>query len=118
MRRSLVTVVETATFIRDAESLFSEQERSDLILFLAANREAGVVMADTAGVRKLRWAIKGRGKQGGARIIYYFRNESFPLLLLNVFAKNEKVNLTKAERNEIKKRLPDWIDAYTKRKKT
>ena len=53
-------------------------------------------MADTGGVRKVRWAAKGRGKRGGARIIYYFQNESLPLLLLNVFAKSQKIDLTKA----------------------
>jgi hypothetical protein len=49
-------------------------------------------------------------------VIYYFRNESLPLLLLNVFAKNEEVNLTRAERNEIKKRLPQWMSAYASKK--
>ena len=100
--------------MREADSQFSEKERSELILFLAANPEAGVAMADTGGVRKLRWAAKGRGKRGGTRVIYYFRNESLPLL--NVFAKNEKVNLTRAERNEIKKRLPQWMSAYASKK--
>lgn len=67
---------------------------------------------------RIRWAAKGHGKRGGARVIYYFQNESLPLLLLNVFAKNEKVNLSKAERNEIKKRLPLWMSAYVGKKKT
>jgi hypothetical protein len=72
-------------------------------------------MRDTGGARKLRWRAKGRGKRGGVRVIYYYHNESLPLFLLNVFAKNEKPNLTKAERNEMKTLLPRLIAGYRKR---
>jgi hypothetical protein len=57
----------------------------------------------------------GRGKRGGFRVIYYYHNESIPLFLLNVFAKNEKANLTKAERNEMKALLPRLGAGYRKR---
>ena len=55
----------------------------------------------TGGVRKLRWARDGRGKSGGVRVIYYFHSEAMPLYLLTMFAKNERANLSKAERNEL-----------------
>ena len=58
---------------------------------------------------------KDAGKRGGVRIIYYFHNESLPLFLLSVFAKNEKANLTKAERNDMKNLLPRLIAGYRKR---
>jgi len=51
------------------------------------------------GIRKVRFAIAGRGKSGGVRIIYYFHNERVPVFLLAVFAKNERANLTRAETN-------------------
>ena len=72
-------------------------------------------MAETGGGRKLRWKAKGRGKRGGVRVIYYFHNESLPLFLLNVFAKNERANLTRAERNAMKALLPRLIAGYRKR---
>ena len=72
-------------------------------------------MPDTGGARKLRWRTQGRGKRGGVRVIYYFYNESIPLFLLNVFAKNEKANLTKAERNEMKGLLPRLVAGYQRR---
>ena len=50
-------------------------------------------------VRKVRVALAGRGKSGGARVIYYFHSERLPLFALTVFAKNERANLTLAERN-------------------
>ena len=47
-------------------------------------------------------------------MIYYFHNEAFPLLLLTVYAKNQKANLTKAERNDLKKLVPILIRNYAK----
>ena len=52
-------------------------------------------------MRKLRWARDGRGKSGGVRVIYYFHSETMPLYLLTMFAKNERANLSKAERNAL-----------------
>ena len=110
-----MTVVETPVFLRDAAAALTERERSELVSYLAANPEAGEIMPETGGARKLRWRAQGRGKRGGTRAIYYYHDESLPLFLLNVFAKNEKANLTNAERNEIKKLLPRLVAGYRKR---
>jgi hypothetical protein len=85
-----------------------------LVAFLGANPEAGEVMPESGGVRKLRWAAKGKGKRGGVRVVYYFHNEAFPVFLLNVYAKNQKVNLTKTERNQLKALVPLLIGDYRK----
>jgi hypothetical protein len=110
-----MTVLETPGFLREAAAVLPEAERAELISFLAANPDAGDIMPDTGGARKLRWRAPGRGKRGGVRVIYYFYNESLPLFLLNVFAKNEKANLTKAERNEMKALLPRLVAGYRKK---
>ena len=110
-----MTVLETPGFLRDAAAAMTDQERIEAIYFVAANPDAGDVIPDTGGGRKLRWRAQGRGKRGGVRIIYYFHNESLPLFLLSVFAKNEKANLTKAERNEMKNLLPRLVAGYRKR---
>jgi len=110
-----MTVIETPSFLRDAAAALTDEERTEAISFLAANPEAGDIMPDTGGGRELRWRAQGRGKRGGVRVIYYYHNESVPLFLLNVFAKNEKANLTKAERNEMKALLPRLIAGYRKR---
>ena len=60
-----------------------------------------MVIKGTGGVRKVRVALEGRGKSGGARVVYYFHSEAIPLYLLTVFAKNEKANISKAERNAL-----------------
>ncbi len=87
-----------------------------MISFLAANPEAGDVIPETGGGRKLRWRARGRGKRGGVRVIYYYHNESLPVFLISVFAKNEKANLTKAERNEMKNLLPRLVAGYRQRR--
>src|ERR1017187_7193203 len=78
-----MAVVETQSFLASAARLgIGETERTALIIYLAVNPEVGVVVPDTGGVRKLRWALPGRGKSGGARVIYYYHNESIPLYAL------------------------------------
>jgi hypothetical protein len=72
-------------------------------------------MAETGGIRKLRWGTQGRGKRGGVRVIYYYHSEALPLFLLNVFAKNEKANLSKAERNELRLLVPRLVAGYQRR---
>jgi hypothetical protein len=99
----LITVAETPEYGRRAGRLFSAAERAEIVEYLAASPRAGDVMQGTGGVRKLRWARGGRGKSGGARVIYYFHSEAMPLYLLTVFGKNEKANLSKAERNDLAK---------------
>lgn len=110
-----MTVVETPSFLREAAAALTGEEQAGLITFLAENPDAGDVMAGTGGGRKLRWKAQGRGKRGGVRVIYYFHNESLPLFLLNVFAKNEKANLSRAEQNEMRVLLPRLIEGYQKR---
>ncbi len=96
-----MTVLETPFFLRKVAGLLTEAERDQLVSFLAATPDAGDLISETGGVRKLRWSAKGKGKRSGVRVIYYFHSEAFPLFLLNVYAKNQQANLTKAERNEL-----------------
>ena len=95
------TIAETPEYVRRAEKLLADAERRDILNYLAAHPRSGDLMEGTGGVRKLRWSRGGRGKSGGVRGIYYFHNESMPLYLLTLFAKNERANLSKAERNEL-----------------
>lgn len=98
MPASLPTVVETSVFTRRAEKLLNAEEYDDLITYLARYRAAGDEIPGTGGVRKLRYAIGGRGKSGGVRIIYYFYDDVNPILALFLYAKNEQGDLTPAEK--------------------
>ena len=97
----LITVAELPEYRRRAEKLLSQGERDDIVNYLAAVPGEGDLIRGTGGVRKLRWQRGGRGKSGGVRVIYYFHSERMPLYLLTVFAKNERADLSQAERNEL-----------------
>src|SRR3954447_6054168 len=98
------TVVSTKAFLRQADELgIEELERFEIVSMLAENPTAGVLIQGTGGVRKLRFAGKGKGKSGGYRVITFYASESIPVFLLSVYAKGTKVDLTKAERNELAK---------------
>lgn len=60
--------------------------------------------------------LEGMGKRGGARVIYYYRNEQLPIFLLSAYAKNTKDNLSKAERNQLKKLVADLVAGYPRRR--
>jgi putative transcriptional regulator len=93
------TVVETPTYLAIANKLFSEEERADIVALVAADPECGEIIRGAGGFRKVR---VGMGKSGGARVVYIWRNERFPVFLITVFPKNEKENLSMAERNALK----------------
>ena len=99
----MITVAETPEYAKRAAKLLSESERTGLISYLAAHPSAGDVMEGTGGVRKIRWARRGRGKSGGVRVIYFYYNEGIPLYLLTIYGKNEKDNLSDGERNALAK---------------
>lgn len=101
MARALITVVETTAFIAAAAHLLSEDERVGVIEMLARNPECGDVIPGTGGLRKVRIRLAGRGKSGGARVIYFYVNAGMPLLALMVYAKNQTAQLSKAQEKEL-----------------
>ncbi len=84
---------------------FSEEDLLHLQLILLENPKIGSVMPETGGLRKMRYAFGGRGKSGSVRILYVDFEKHERILLLNIFAKKEKENLSKDERNNIRKAM-------------
>ena len=87
-------VLETSIFSRRADILLSREGRAELIDTLARDPLAGDVVPGLGGVRKLRFAPKGRGKSGAFRVVYYVLTEELPILALLIYGKNEQVNPT------------------------
>jgi hypothetical protein len=98
-----ITVVETPLFIRQAAAVWDDAEREDFIEFIARNPEAGDIIPDTGGVRKVRWARAGSGKRGGVRVIYFYHDGNHPLYLLMVYAKAKQENLSADEKQTVRK---------------
>lgn len=95
------TVVETPGYLKFANAIFTAAEREAIVGMLAANPDCGEVIPGTGGFRKVRVPRTGMGKRGGARVIYIVRSESYPVFLIAAYAKNQKENLTHAERNDL-----------------
>jgi len=106
------TVVETPGYLRAAEAIFCQEERDRITAMVAASPECGEVIQGTGGFRKVRVARGGMGKRGGARLIYIVRGEDFPIFFIAVYAKNQKENLTKGQRNQLAKRADEIFAKY------
>jgi hypothetical protein len=109
-------VVETLPYLADAEAIFTDEERCEIVDMVSMDPECGVIIAGTGGARKVRVPVGNRGKSGGARVMYYFLNDGVPIYLLSVFAKNEKQNLSKAERNDLAKLIATLKASLQRRK--
>ena len=112
MKAVPVTVVETLEYLRQAMAIFSAREAASLATFIAYNPTVGVVIRGTGGVRKLRWAITGKGKRGGARVIYYYHSHSMPIFMFSVYVKPAKSDLTANQRNALKAIVADIVKSY------
>jgi mRNA-degrading endonuclease RelE of RelBE toxin-antitoxin system len=72
----MMTVIETPAFLDDLKKHgLNEEERRELINYLAAYPKSGDIIQGTGGVRKVRFAGKGKGKSGGYRVVYYYHDE-------------------------------------------
>jgi hypothetical protein len=102
MSAGLITVAETPLFVRQARAVWTDAEREQFVLFIAGNPDAGDVIADTGGVRKVRWSRAGAGKRGGVRAIYFYHVADRPLYLLMVYAKTRQEDLTADEKRTVR----------------
>jgi hypothetical protein len=98
------TLLHTVAFDRAAKAL-SADEVDMALEMIARDPECGDLIPGTGGVRKVRIAASGRGKRGGARVIYFWFDEANPIYLLFAYTKNDRDNLSDAQRNAIKKMI-------------
>jgi len=101
----MFTVIETPTFVRLADDCWNDEDRTDFITFIASNPEVGDVVPGSGGLRKVRWGRAGRGKRGGARVIYFNRLANGEIWLLLVYAKAVRENISAQLLRRIKEEI-------------
>jgi hypothetical protein len=101
----MLTVIETPVFQSMAQAIWTPSEREDFAVFISEHPLAGDVMAQTGGLRKVRWSRQGMGKRGGARVIYYSRLPQGEVVLVAVYVKAKFDKLPTAVLNA-------WKEAY------
>ena len=96
--------IETSFFTRRLLALMTDEDYGMLQNLLRKNPERGDIITGGGGIRKIRWRIVGRGKRGGARIIYYWETHRDIILMLAVYSKAEKQDVT-AEQLRVMRRV-------------
>jgi hypothetical protein len=86
--------IETSIFTRQVTSLLSDDEYSRLQVALMLHPDMGAIIQHSGGLRKIRWSMSGRGKRGGVRAIYYWVVAADQILMLFMYPKSEKDDLT------------------------
>jgi hypothetical protein len=111
-----ISVVETHEFLAATKKLMDDAERAELVAYLAWNPTAGDVIPASGGIRKIRWGLAGRGKRGGARVIYFFHDMEMPLLLLKAYAKNDQADLSSDELKAMRQFTTRMVDEVKRRR--
>jgi hypothetical protein len=109
-------VLHLRTFERAAAEVgLTEVEVESIEQLVGHDPMAGVEIAGTGGCRKLRMAGRSKGKRGGYRVVTFYSGTDMPVVLITVFGKGEKDNLTKRERNELGQLTKELVESYRRR---
>ena len=95
-------IKETPVFTRRVIEILTDDEYKELQAMLAQQPDIGSIIPGGGGLRKVRWSIKGKGKRGGSRVIYYWFVEDESILMLFIFKKNERSDLTKEQLKQLR----------------
>ena len=101
----MLTLVESAVFLRRVEGLLTPEEHRAFQAFIAQSPEAGAVIKGGGGLRKVRWGREGHGKSSGVRVIYYVATQRGLLHLLLIYAKSEQDDLTPEQLEVLRKMM-------------
>jgi hypothetical protein len=116
-RPAPISVVETPEFLTATRRIMDDDERGLLVDYLARNPLAGDLIPGTGGVRKLRWGLEGRGKRGGARVVYYYHSDTMPIFALTAYAKNNRADLSQADRNDFRRLTALLVESHLRRRR-
>ena len=100
---------ETTRFTRRVVEYLDDESYTQLQWYLLRRPDAGDLIQAGGGVRKVRWATVGKGKRGGARVIYYLASARGEFFMLDIYAKSEKEDLTPDELKELRILVEEWL---------
>ena len=95
------TVQETPTFKKQADAIWTEEQCLEFVSYIAENPEAGDVIPNAEGARKIRWSVAGGGKRGGVRVIYFNVDDEL-LCLIAIYKKADKSNMSSKQIKEVR----------------
>ena len=101
----MFTFIELQSFASVRDKYLDDDEFAELQWYLAGQPDAGDVIPGSGGCRKVRWALSGRGKRGGARVIYFLRLASGQIVLVTMYGKNVRENADPALLRRLKERF-------------
>ena len=106
-------VMTTSAFEADIKRLnLSEEARYAIVNQISNDPFGGDIIPKTGGARKRRFPRLNSGKRSGYRVVWYYAADDVPVIVLAIFDKGEKINLSMAERNELKKELSGFANDY------
>jgi hypothetical protein len=92
-----MVIVETSVFTRRIRDLLADDEYRQLQGSLVDKPEQGSLIRESGGIRKIRWSAQGTGKRGGVRVIYYWAVTRDRILMLYIYPKNERDDLSREQ---------------------
>lgn len=101
-------ITELPSFTKKAGKIFNADELNQLRDFLKNNPDKGDIIPGAGGLRKMRWSSGGKGKRGGARVIYFYHVVGSHIYLMACYTKNEQEDL----RPEVKKQLRLFVEQF------
>lgn len=90
----LMVFIEVPAFTAIIKKLMTDTEYAGLQEALVAQPELGKLIPGSGGLRKVRWGVKGRGKRGGARVVYFYLSSDQQIFMLAAYSKSQKVDLS------------------------
>lgn len=107
--KKLFNFTETNRFTKQVVKLFSDDDYAEIQQFICEHPDFGKIIQGSGGIRKMRCKVDNRGKSGGARIIYYWAVSREKILLLDIYAKNEKENLAAGEIKNLRCEVEEFL---------